>query len=227
MLMQGLAMIGAGFTLGLVHAMDADHVMAVTALSNEKPGFARTLRFSLQWAIGHGGILLLVGGALLGFGITLPETVTWLAEVAIGFILIFLGFMCFVQLKNSAVKLNEHSHGDVTHTHWHSDEHVAAQYDKDDKKAHAPVMVGVLHGIAGSAPALALVPALVDGRLGLGLMYLAVFSFGVLLAMSMFGMSLAWVQSRLQKYHQLLQIQRYAIASVSIVFGGYWLSEAI
>jgi len=40
-------------------------------------------------------------------------------------------------------------------------------------------------------------------------------------------MSLAWVQSRLQKYHLLLQVQRYAIASVSIVFGGYWLSEAI
>ncbi len=224
MLMQGLAMIGAGFTLGLVHAMDADHVRAVTALSNESPGFARSLRFSLQWAIGHGGILLLVGGALLGFGITLPETVTWLAEVAIGFILIFLGFMCFVQLKNSAVKLNEHSHGDVTHTHWHSDEHVAVQ---DEKKAHAPVLVGVLHGIAGSAPALALVPALVDGRLGLGLLYLAVFSCGVLLAMSMFGVSLAWLQSRLQKYHRLLQMQRYAIASMSIAFGGYWLSQVI
>ncbi|CAH0993376.1 hypothetical protein SIN8267_03525 [Sinobacterium norvegicum] len=224
MLVSSISMMFAGFTLGFIHALDADHVMAVTALSNEKPGFKKTLKFSASWAVGHGGVLLLAGMVLFGLGVALPESLIWFAELSVGFVLIAVGLLCFWRFRKQHMQLKSHRHGDVEHTHWHEQGHA----NDNSQKAHAPVMVGMLHGLAGSAPALALIPAVAHGQLWLAGGYLIVFSVGVMLSMMLFGAGLGLMQKQLQqRFTRLFNLSRYLIASFSVAFGGYWVAQAV
>ena len=68
-----IALLGVGFSLGFMHALDADHVMAVSSLSNKRPGLTKMLRFCAHWALGHGSILLLCGVILFGLGWQIPS----------------------------------------------------------------------------------------------------------------------------------------------------------
>lgn len=225
-----LLIVGTGFMLGFFHALDADHVMAVSSLSNKKPGLGRMLRFCSNWALGHGGVLLISGVLLFGVGLHLPESLQRAAELSVGVILIAIGLMCFWQFKRQKLSLKQHSHDDVTHTHWHVEGDATDEGHGNSARGdgHAPMMVGVVHGLAGSAPALALVPAASQGSISVALGYLLVFSVGVLLSMFLFGLGLASFQSFLQRRSEtVFQMQRYFIATASIVFGGVWFVQAL
>ena len=223
-------MIGAGFSLGLVHALDADHVMAVSALSNgKKISFFTTIRYCLKWALGHGAVLMLAGVLLFGLGFELPESLLGLAEASVGVLLIVIGVFCIVRIRKQKLELHVHKHGDVTHAHW-----LAPENGKNKShETHAPTMVGMLHGLAGSAPALALVPLISQGassseQLGLAMLYLLVFSFGVLLAMALFGLGLGAAQQKLKTLNiRFFQWSQYFIAMGSIVLGSFWLSQTL
>ena len=89
-------------------------------------------------------------------------------------------------------------------------------------------MVGMLHGLAGSASALALVPVIAHGQLVVAVAYLLVFSMGVLLSMLCFGLGLGIVQRKLQHLSEsLFKWNQYLIASASVILGGYWLSQVV
>ena len=83
MILEILPLIFLGFSLGLMHALDADHVMAVTALSNQKPSFLKTLWFSANWAIGHGGVLLISGVLLFGLGLSIPASLQYVSVICL------------------------------------------------------------------------------------------------------------------------------------------------
>jgi hypothetical protein len=88
-------------------------------------------------------------------------------------------------------------------------------------------MVGAMHGLAGSAPALALIPVVVHGELLTALAYLALFSFGVMLAMVVFGLGLGATQRFLQqRYLWVFNSFRNLVAGASILLGGYWILQA-
>jgi hypothetical protein len=218
-----------GFSLGLVHALDADHVMAVTVLSNSKPGFARTLRHCAHWALGHGLVLLTAGLLLFGLGVAIPPGLVWLAEVLVGMFLVGMGLFCFWRFRRERIVLVEHRHGELTHRHWQVEGDPAhARASADDRAGHAPVMVGMLHGLAGSAPALALVPVVAQGQVAAALGYLLLFSFGVMLAMLAFGLGFGRLQQWLgQSSVSLMNGSRHLIALTSITIGGFWLSQAL
>ena len=226
------AILIAGFSLGLLHAFDADHVMAVTTLSTQKPSLKRTVMFGAQWAVGHGGVLLLCGLLLFGLSIQLPGTLIALAESSVGILLIVIGAVCFYQCYRQKLKLVEHTHGETKHTHW-----VVDEADHKTKNEHAPVFVGMLHGLAGSAPALAIVPVLASsqlpeaqsslagGQLTIAILYLLIFSVGVLLSMTSFALALGTVQKQLKSFDaRVFQASRYLVSLASMVLGAYWLT---
>jgi sulfite exporter TauE/SafE len=210
----------AGFSLGLLHAFDADHVMAVSTLSSRKPSLKRTLLFSTQWALGHGGVLMLCGVLLFGLGLQLPEAFIQFAESSVGVLLIVIGVMCLHQCRKQKLILVTHQHGDVKHTHWCLDD-----VEHTKKNEHTPTFVGMLHGLAGSAPALAVVPMVGQAQLSTAMLYLALFSLGVLLSMASFGLGLGSIQKKLKALDvRVFQGSRYLIAVASILLGGYWLT---
>ena len=220
MLIESLPLLFLGFGLGFMHALDADHVMAVTMLSNQKPGFRRSLFHSAHWALGHGGVLLLAGALLFGLGIMIPEPLQAIAEASVGVLLIVLGFLCFKQFHQDKIRLSAHRHGDVVHTHWHK--------ENQNDHAHKPVFIGALHGLAGSAPALALIPAVSSGQLSLAMTYLMLFSVGVMMSMLAFGIGFGYMQSFLaDRYQRMHHISRHILAAVSVLLGGFWLVQAL
>lgn len=220
MLSNFSAILMAGFSLGLLHAFDADHIMAVSTLSSQKPSLKRTLLFSAQWAIGHGGVLMLCGVLLFGLGIQLPEAFVQFAESSVGVLLIVIGAVCFYQCYKQKLTLVSHQHGDVKHTHWCLDD-----TDHKQKNEHAPTFVGMLHGLAGSAPALAVVPMAGQGEFSTAMLYLVLFSIGVLLSMTVFGLGLGTFQKKLKVFDvRAFQFSRYLVSIMSIALGGYWLT---
>ena len=230
MLISSLSVVTVGFGLGLMHALDADHVMAVSALGNQKPGKRYILKFCANWALGHAGVLLFSGLLLFGLGMNLPESLQRAAELFVGVLLIGLGLWFYWQFRRQPITVAEHQHGDIKHRHLHiagdATEHGHGEQNKAN--SHAPLLVGVVHGLAGSAPALALVPAVAQGQLGMAMAYLLVFSVGVMLSMLVFGFGFGTLQERLQARHiKLFQWHRHVIAALSIAIGGYWLHQAI
>ncbi|MBL4606678.1 MAG: hypothetical protein JKY01_02480, partial [Pseudomonadales bacterium] len=105
MLVEFLPLLLAGFGLGFIHALDADHIMAVSMLSNQKSGFKKTVFHSGNWALGHGGILLISGVLFFGLGISIPETLQYAAEIGVGLLLIGLGVLCLIQFRKDKIKL--------------------------------------------------------------------------------------------------------------------------
>lgn len=224
MLAEMIPLLTLGFGLGLMHALDADHVMAVSTLSVEKPSLKRTLLFSANWALGHGGVLLLSGALLFGLGFAIPEALQKGAEVMVGVLLIVLGLWCFRQFRKEKLNLKTHTHGDVEHTHWQDDSHT----EKPAKEGHKPVFVGILHGLAGSAPALALIPAVSQGQMAVAMGYLVIFSLGVMISMVGFGLGFGSIQHYLKDHYQkIFQLTRTAVALASIIIGSVWVVKAI
>ena len=225
MLAEILPILLMGFGLGLAHALDADHIMAVTALHNaqsNKPNVLRVLGYCAYWAAGHGAVLLMAGLLLFGVGMALPEWAQKTAEVSVGVLLIILGFVFFFKVNREKIAMERHTHGDVEHIHWHKPDHA------EGKGSHKPVMVGVLHGLAGSAPALAVIPAVAAGELSIALGYLVLFSIGVMLSMLAFGLGLGSLQQfLLARFQWLSQLSRHLIAGLSVLMGSYWIFQAV
>tara|TARA_R110002167_G_scaffold184986_2_gene385532 strand:+ start:1324 stop:1704 length:381 start_codon:yes stop_codon:yes gene_type:complete len=125
-----------------------------------------------------------------------------------------------IRLYKPTLRLHTHRHGDHCHTHL-----IDNQHSHDN---HLPVLVGVIHGIAGSAPLLALLPSMVDGSPMLGAAYIAVFSAGVLLSMLGFGMVLGaaqrWLQSR---GNDLFNYAKGLLGALTLVLGGFWLAGTL
>jgi nickel/cobalt exporter len=183
-----LGLLGLGFGLGLVHALDADHVMAVSALATSRPRLGECLRFALRWALGHGGTLLLVGGAAFALGLAIPASFARGAELAVGLVMIGLGAWVLRDVLRQCAHLHVHRHDGVPdHAHWHTHAPHGSHAADAHRHGHGAVLVGALHGTAGSAPLLALLPAVAEGSAALGLAYLVAFSAGVLVAMLAFG----------------------------------------
>ncbi len=214
-----IALLSTGLGLGLLHAFDADHIMAVSTLSSKRPSMKQAMKFCVQWALGHGGVLIALGLLIFALGVQVPESLSLWAERAVGFMLIGLGVWLLYSLWNQSVRIHVHQHGDMTHAHLAN--------DHSSKHSHTPVLVGITHGLAGSAPVLALIPAVSQGRVDVAIGYIVLFSLGVMLSMFVFGASLGGLQKWLQNRSNLLfNLSRGSVACLSVVLGGLWIAES-
>jgi hypothetical protein len=202
------AVIAVAAPLGMAHALDPDHVLALSGLSVRKsarPG-ARSLAYAAQWALGHGALLLLVTAAAVLFHVRLPAPVPFWAERLVGVILIATGLsvcwrLCRERLGDGARR------GPGGHTH-----------------PSTPFAIGVVHGLAGSGAALALIPASLLQPL-LGFVYILVFSIGVFAGMVGFGIGLRAFQGVLaDRTPRLAQASRGALGVLTAGLGVAWLA---
>jgi hypothetical protein len=180
-----------------VHAFDADHVMALSVFATRGRGAAAGARVGLRWSLGHGLVLLVAGLALLVIGRALPATVSALADRAVGAVMVGLGVFVWIELARQRAHLHFHAHdGMQPHAHWHGHEpsrppsrpeihphaHGAPQHHQQHRHEHGALLVGALHGLAGSAPILAVLPV-AKHSVPLALGYLGLFGVGVAVAM--------------------------------------------
>ncbi len=199
-----------GFALGLKHALDPDHMVAVSTIVSESKSIARSSLVGTFWGLGHTMSLLLAGIAVIAFRIRIPERMALWMEFAVALMLVILGAKALLKpLRGWNVHIHRHSHDGSSHIHLHL-------HRPGEEGAHhhrhligfgaRPFFVGMVHGMAGSAALMILVLATIPSALA-GLLYIAVFGLG-----SVGGMLIAlhsgvwsWLGWRHADYEQLDQ----------------------
>jgi hypothetical protein len=149
-----LSALAIGFLLGLRHATDSDHVVAVTAIASSEGSILRALRIGAAWGLGHSTTLMVVGGAIVLFRLTLPPRLGLGFEFLVALMLVVLGVLTLAR-KQSA----------------------------DVASMRRPLAVGFVHGLAGSAFVALLVLAAIPGWAP-QLAYLALFGVGTVAGMA-------------------------------------------
>jgi len=129
--------LAVAFGLGMVHALDADHIAAVANLAGHGPSRRNALLAGGLWALGHGLSLLLSGAAVLLLGMAIPERFSALAEHLIALVLIGIGLWVLRDLYRRRVHLHFHSHdGLLQHGHLHAHPRNGSDHGFDLRGAH-------------------------------------------------------------------------------------------
>jgi hypothetical protein len=178
-MMSGLAILAIGFILGMRHATDPDHVIAVSTIVSRERSIVKAGLIGILWGVGHTLTILVVGAGIILFDLAIPTRVGLTMEFSVGLMLILLGVlnltgaMAWISEKFSPAHpqvtgshAHVHEHGSQVHLHWHS--------HSPEKEHHGesltpptwfgrsssplgtfhtlrPLFVGLVHGLAGSA----------------------------------------------------------------------------
>lgn len=207
------------FPIGMLHALDADHIVAVTGMVDKKGGMRKSILFCLNWAIGHSVTLLGIGAVIFLFSITIPDAVAAYAEFMVGLLLVVIGIGIGIDIFRKNIHLHFHQHDSKpVHAHWHA-HHKSSKADHSHQ--HKAVLVGVLHGAAGYAPLIAIIPLTVNDSPWFALLYLLVFGMGVFISMLIVGGILGFILNDIaQRSTKVLNTFRAIIGAISIAVGG-------
>ena len=215
--MTGLLTVCAlGFVLGVRHAADADHVVAVTSIVSSHRGVRGAAIIGALWGIGHTMTILLVGSAIILFGWVIPPRVGLSMEFSVGAMLVLLG------VANIVAVLRRVRRGNAPGAAVHD---VPVQW-LDRKlgslgayRSARPLLVGIVHGMAGSA-AVALLVMGVIGRSSWSFLYLLIFGIGTIVGMVIITVAIGIpLATAGQKAPRLSYGLRLAAGVLSICFG--------
>ena len=180
-----ISALGVGFLLGLRHALDADHVAAVSTFVSRQRGVYGSCVLGTFWGLGHTAALLVAAMAMTLLRLQIPPELTRAVEAVVSIVLVALGADVLRRALGSVrVHRHEHAHGHGSHRHLHvhvgsSVSHAHPHLLGDGTR---PLLMGALHGLAGSAALLLLVLATMPSTLA-ALLYVAVFGIGSTLGM--------------------------------------------
>jgi ABC-type nickel/cobalt efflux system permease component RcnA len=235
---SAFALLGLGLVFGLKHATEADHIVAVSTIVSEQRNVLRSAIVGALWGIGHTASLILVGILVLALRIAIPESITNWLEFGVALMIVGLGVSALLGAlrRRADVHLHQHKHDGVAHVHLHFHEHgtehtgtVAAHTHTVSRLGFKPLLVGAMHGLAGSA-ALTLLVLTQINSMALGLLYLTLFGvgsiFGMLLMSGLIGLPFALTARRFNGLHYGLQT---VAGALSVVFGlwyGYQVAVA-
>lgn len=186
-----LTLLGLGFLLGLRHALDADHLAAVSTVLAERPSIGASGVVGLWWGLGHTVTLLAVGLVIMMLGLRIPDSLAAAAEGAVGLMLVWLGASLAVKLHRERWHVHSHDHAGERHVHVHShlrqEDHGHGHWAVQSVR---PLCIGMAHGLAGSAAVMLLILSTTRG-LGQGVLYIAVFGIGSIVGMVVIGLTIS------------------------------------
>ncbi|HEV8201328.1 MAG TPA: urease accessory protein UreH [Candidatus Polarisedimenticolia bacterium] len=216
-----LAVLGLGFLLGLRHALDADHIAAVGAMVSERPGWRTALRTGLLWGLGHSAALFIAGLLVIGLHLVIPEMLARALEAAVALMVLLLGGTALARALRSRADWHSHYHAHGRRVHRHLHFHDATDGHDPHHIARIglkPLLVGTLHGLAGSAALTLLVLARIASPTT-GLAYLAIFGIGSIGGMALLsvGIGLPFTATlALPRWNLALRV---AAGAAGVVFG--------
>ena len=242
-----LSIIAVGFFLGMRHATDPDHVIAVTTIVTRQRQLTRAALTGAFWGIGHTLTILVVGAVIILFNVVIPTRIGLSMEFSVALMLIVLGAMnvaAFLRATPSVVAsastgaevlhAHPHTHGDYIHSHTHGHSPESHPHRPDHTplalldrlfgrlafyRPVRPFIVGVVHGLAGSAAvALLVLTTIPNPRWAVA--YLLVFGLGTVGGMMLITMSIASAFAFVGKGRQSFS-QRLGLVSglLSLAFG--------
>ena len=176
---QLMTLLGLGLVLGLKHALDADHVVAVSTVVSQTKSIKKSSLYGALWGIGHTLTLFIVGLVLLTFKLAMPDKIALSFEFLVGIVLVILGLEVLRKTTKKNIHLHKHAHDNLTHAHIHSHKGKGSSFHNH---THRSLIIGMMHGLAGSAALTLLVLTTVTSVLH-GLLYILVFGAGSILGM--------------------------------------------
>lgn len=191
-----LAFLGLGFVLGMQHALEADHIAAVSSIAARRNKVGDIVRHGLTWGLGHTITLFLFAGAALVLGQAIPEHIERPLEAAVGITLVGLGAHLLWRLWRDRIHFHQHTHNDGTrhlHVHSHAGEttaHARSAHDHGHGFRWRSLLVGLMHGMAGSAALLVLTVSQARDPVQ-GLFYVLLFGVGSMIGMGALSMAIA------------------------------------
>lgn len=215
-----LPVLALGFFLGMRHATDPDHVIAVGTIVSRYRSARSAALIGAAWGVGHSITILLVGTGIIAFGWVITPRVGLSMELAVGIMLIVLGLANLTDIVRlfrerrararggsapGHVHSHPHQHGDYVHTHPHQHDPEAHPHDPErtpvvwlDRhfggirlyQLTRPLAVGVVHGLAGSAAVALLVLAAIQNPRW-AMLYLGVFGGGTIVGMMLITLAIA------------------------------------
>jgi len=187
--------MGLGFLLGMHHALEADHIAAVSSIAARRSSVREIVKHGLTWGLGHTVTLFLFAGAALLLGQMIPEHLAERLEFAVGVMLVILGGYVLWQLWRDRVHFHSHTHGGISHFHAHSHRDDAVPHERSaHQHSHGfrwrTLLVGLVHGMAGSAALLVIAVSQVATP-AYGLLYLVLFGVGSMIGMGLLSAVIA------------------------------------
>ena len=250
---SALLILVIGFFLGMRHATDPDHVVAVSTIVSRERSIPRAGWIGILWGVGHTLTILVVGAAIILFGIVIPPRLGLTLEFSVALMLILLGVLNLTGAmhwlshrfspthpEHHGSHTHLHSHGEYVHIHTHSHSPMTPtsaspeHHAKEVEPPHwlrapfarlgifhslRPLLIGVVHGLAGSAAvALLVLGTIREPRWAV--FYLLVFGFGTIAGMLLmtlaFAVPFTFAGGRLAWLNQGLVT---ATGVVSLIFG--------
>ncbi len=210
---QLITLLGLGFVLGLKHAFDADHIVAVSTIVSQTKSLNKSSLAGAMWGVGHTTTLFFVGLVILIFKLTIPEKLALSFEFIVGVVLVVLGLDVLRKVIKEKVHLHKHQHGDSVHTHLHPHKE-SPLHDH----THKSFVVGTIHGLAGSAALMLLVLTAVKSIFQ-GLLYILIFGVGSIVGMLIVSGIIALPFLLSAKFDKINKIVKIFSGTISIVLG--------
>jgi ABC-type nickel/cobalt efflux system permease component RcnA len=245
-LLSAAPVLAFGFVLGLKHAVEADHLAAVSAIVSERKSLWVSSLVGGLWGIGHTIALLVAGVAVIVFHFRVGERTERVLEFAVGLMLVALGANTLRKLaRGGRIHLHVHRHGGRAHVHphVHDETDLTHEHARPAHAAHThhglglgprPLLVGLMHGLAGSAALTLLVLSTIPSP-AVGVLYLVVFGVGsaggMMLMSALCGLPVYLTASRFTRAHLAvrglaglfsLSIGLLTIYEVGFVNGLFW-----
>lgn len=223
-----------GFVLGLRHALDPDHVVAVSTIVSGDPSWRRSSRIGIFWGLGHATSLLAVAGLIVAFRVNISELTASRLEIIVSIMLIGLGFYA-VGAAQQGFRLHAHRHthqgegeGAATvaeHVHLHVHEPAVSPVHGHAHGLAAglrPYAIGLVHGVAGSG-GLALLVMATAQTAAAGFLYMTALALGAMVGMSLLSALLTLPLSALRSRYETMHLRFQYLSGVGSVAFGLWL----
>jgi len=222
-----LSVLGLGFVLGLKHALDADHLVAVSTIVSERKGFLSSSLVGALWGLGHTASLLLVGLLVVLFHVQIPDKIAMGMEFTVAIMLVILGANLLWKIRKGAtLHFHAHEHSHRLHVHPHLHEHAVPGHRHEQelqnhhkvKASKKPFFVGMVHGMAGSAALMLVVLATISSR-AVALLYIAIFGIGSVGGMFLMSALISIPFAITARHRGINRIVQIAAGILSVSFG--------
>ena len=224
---SGAGILFLGLLIGMQHALEADHVAAVSSIAARQTKVRNIVTHGAVWGLGHTLTLMALSGGAIAFGLILDEAIANWLELLVGLMLVGLGLNLIYMLIKTKVHFHKHLHKDGTnhfHAHSHQDEETlhgnsSHNHTHPSKLPIRTLLVGMIHGVAGSAALVILTAATVKSA-PLGIGYIFLFGLGSIAGMAflsaLIAIPLAWSAKTLTIANTSLQA---VIGSATCILG--------
>lgn len=235
-----LSAVLLGFVLGLQHATDPDHVVAVATIVTRERRFTAGARVGLWWGIGHALTLATAGTLVVALTAGVPERLATGLELLVAAMLVGLGAMRLREAVRGIVavapdrRVADHRHGrrEVIHAH-HGEPHVhpsaallAAWREESRGVGLRALLVGAVHGMAGTAAVALLVLATLH-TVAAAAVYLLVFGLGTIAGMTALTAVMAYPVTRLVRLRRMREAMAVASGVAAIAFGCWYAARLV